>query len=143
MLQRGTSVQERPPVTMTSSYVVSCISCQIILTQNTPGPGDNHGCPFRHFSQDNLATALNAHYGIKSHTDISEIMTAVDAHKYHVACTRVFELTHAAQGVKKGEGVGQGETVTHPNKYAARSRELERESSGVKVEKDDAMDVDV
>lgn len=41
-----------------------------------------------------------------------------------MACTRVFEMTHATCGVTKGEGVGEGESVTHPNQYAARSMEL-------------------
>lgn len=43
-----------------------------------------------------------------------------------MACTRVFEITHNLFGVKKGEGVGAGECVTHPNQYVAKSRELER-----------------
>ena len=58
--------------------------------------------------------------------DMQEIMSTVKAGHYHVACTRVFEITHAHQGVKKGEGVGGGESVTHPNQYAARSRELDK-----------------
>ena len=67
-------------------------------------------------------------YGAQGLTskDLPEIMTTVKAGHYHVACTRVFEITHASAGVKKGEGVGGGESVTHPNQYAARSRELER-----------------
>lgn len=51
-------------------------------------------------------------------------MATVKAGHYHVACTRVFEMTHATCGVTKGEGVGEGESVTHPNQYAARSMEL-------------------
>lgn len=43
-----------------------------------------------------------------------------------MACTRVFEITHKSFGVKKGEGVGAGESVTHPNQYVAKSRELEK-----------------
>ncbi len=58
--------------------------------------------------------------------DLPEIMGTVKAGHYHVACTRVFEITHSAQGVKKGVGVGGGDSVTHPNQYAARSRELEK-----------------
>jgi DNA primase large subunit len=54
-----------------------------------------------------------------------EIMQAVKTGHFHVACTRVFEITHSAIGVKKGQGIGGGESVTHPNEYAARSRELE------------------
>ncbi len=61
-------------------------------------------------------------------------MDSVKASHYHLACTRVFEVTH---GLKKGEGLGGGgggsgsagnggESVVHPNKYVDRSRELER-----------------
>ncbi|KAI0709357.1 DNA primase large subunit [Earliella scabrosa] len=101
-------------------------SCQQILMSDEPGPGDSHGCPYRHFSADNLQSALLTMYGEHGLTsaDMPEIMNMVKAKHYHVACTRVFEITHARQGVKKGEGVGGGESVTHPNQYAARSREL-------------------
>jgi len=51
-------------------------------------------------------------------------MATVKAGHFHVACTRVFEITHSMMGVKKGEGVGGGESVTHPNQYSARSMEL-------------------
>jgi DNA primase large subunit len=61
-------------------------------------------------------------------------MNMVKTGHYHVACTRVFEITHTALGVKKGEGVGGGESVTHPNQYAARSMELEKlKVEGLKV----------
>ena len=62
-----------------------------------------------------------------------EIMSNVKGGHYHVACTRVFELSH---GIKKGDGIGGGECVTHPNEYTARSRELE------KAKADNAMAVD-
>lgn len=69
--------------------------------------------------------------------DLPEIMHTVRAEAYHVACTRVFEITHATQNVRKGDGVGSGETVTHPNQYTGASRALERASTGgVKVEVD-------
>ncbi|KAH9856994.1 DNA primase large subunit [Lenzites betulinus] len=105
-------------------------SCQQILMSDQPGPGDSHGCPYRHFSPDNLQSALLTMYGEHglTSTDMPEIMSTVKAGHYHVACTRVFELTHARQGVKKGDGVGDGESVTHPNQYAARSRELEKKA---------------
>ncbi len=69
--------------------------------------------------------------------DLPEIMHTVRAEAYHVACTRVFEITHATHNVRKGDGVGSGETVTHPNQYAAASRAFEGASTGgVKVEPD-------
>lgn len=103
-------------------------SCQQILLNDQPGPQDSHGCPYRHFSLDNLQTALLSAYSSQGLTvsDLPEIIGNVKSGHYHVACTRVFEITHAAQGVRKGEGVGGGESVTHPNQYAARSRELEK-----------------
>ena len=52
---------------------------------------------------------------------ISEVNKYVKDKHYHLACTRVFEVTH---GMTAGEGLGNKETVTHPNRYAARSREL-------------------
>lgn len=97
---------------------------------------DNHGCPYIHFAPENLQSALLTMYGDHglSSMDMPEIMSLVKAKHYHVACTRVFEITHAQQGVKKNEGIGGGESVTHPNQYAARSRELvkkeEKEADG-------------
>ena len=54
-----------------------------------------------------------------------EIMNAVKQEHYHVACTKVFEVTH---GVPRGQGL-DGESVTHPNQYVAKSRELEKSRS--------------
>lgn len=51
-------------------------------------------------------------------------MKLVEGKHYHVACTRVFEATHQ---LKRGEGLGGGESVNHPNGYVKRSRELEKE----------------
>jgi DNA primase large subunit len=92
-----------------------------------PGATDSHGCPYRHFSQDNLQTALLSMYSSQGLTeaDLPEIMATVRAQAFHVACTRVYEITHATP---KGDGVGSGETVTHPNQYSAASRALERAS---------------
>lgn len=65
-----------------------------------------------------------------------EIMHAVKSGHYHVACTRVYEITHK---LAKGQGL-DGESVSHPNRYAAKSRELEKSrSEGVKVEEDVEM----
>lgn len=100
-------------------------SCARILTQDQPGPQDSHGCPFRHFSLPNLSSALSSTYGLSS-TDQSEILSAVKAGHYHVGCTRLFEITHRDRGVKRGEGLGSGESVDHPNKYFERSWSIER-----------------
>jgi DNA primase large subunit len=100
-------------------------SCQQILTQNQPGTQDSHGCPFRHFSTDNLSNFLLTNYPQldRGAPEYRDIMESVKNHHYHVACTRLFEVTHC---LKKGEGLGNGESVSHPNKYTDRSRELEK-----------------
>lgn len=89
-----------------------------------PGTGDCHGCPYIHFSSENLQTALISTYASQglSSSDMPEILHSVKGQYYHVACTRVFEITHSST-VRKGEGLS-GESVTHPNQYAAKSREL-------------------
>ncbi|TIB99810.1 DNA primase, large subunit [Wallemia mellicola] len=104
-------------------------SCQKIITQDQPGPQDNHGCPFRHFSLDNLVPSLRATYGITDANDLNEITGAVKAQHFHVACTRVFEITHANKGVTKGDGLGNGESVNHPNRYFERSLQLSEDNS--------------
>lgn len=43
-------------------------------------------------------------------------MQAVKGGHYHVGCTRLFELTHKKEGIKKGDGLGQSESVSHPNR---------------------------
>jgi DNA primase large subunit len=63
--------------------------------------------------------------GLRS-ADFPEIMASVKTSHFHIACTRVFELTHSSYGVSKGEGVGGGESVTHPNQYTSRSMELHK-----------------
>lgn len=109
------------------SGVTRCLlmrsSCQQILTS-----GGDPGCPYRHFSPENLQSALLSTYaplGLTS-TDLYEVMNTVKGEHFHVACTRVFEITHASSGVKKGDGVGNGESITHPNQYAAKSMELSK-----------------
>lgn len=93
-----------------------------LLTSGT----SEYGCPYRHFSPENLQTALLSTYSSRGLTSVElpEIMATVKAGHHHVACTRVFEMTHSSYGVKKGEGVGGGESVTHPNQYASKSMEL-------------------
>jgi DNA primase large subunit len=76
-----------------------------------------------------------------SMSDLPEIVTQVKGKHFHVACTRVYEITHAARGVKKGEGLA-GESVTHPNQYAAKSRELEKPKEAAGKIEDDAMKIE-
>ncbi|GHJ84888.1 hypothetical protein NliqN6_1290 [Naganishia liquefaciens] len=101
-------------------------SCQQILTSNQPGPQDSHGCPYRHFAPETLQTFLSQHYSIGTGSlEMREIMDQVKKQHYHLACTRVFEITHL-KDVKKGEGLGDGVSVSHPNEYFNKSWGYER-----------------
>ncbi|CAO1614657.1 unnamed protein product [Sympodiomycopsis kandeliae] len=109
-------------------------SCARIITQDTPGPQDTHGCPFRHYSQQNLSSALSTHYALTSN-QTSEILNNVKSGHYHVACTRLFEITHQIQ---KGSGLdGNGESVAHPNRYFERSWKLEQEQPQSQTQDED------
>lgn len=115
----------------------------MIIMGKTPGPADNHGCPFRHFSESSLSTALSTTYSL-SNLETKELLSSVKSQHYHLACTRLFEIQHAGLGVQKGDGIGNGDSVEHPNMYFEKSRKLEiaaAESAGEgKVEK---MEIDV
>lgn len=114
-------------------------SCARIIMQDTPGPQDTHGCPFRHYSTQNLSAALSSGYALSSQQN-SEILATVKAGHYHVACTRLFEMTH---GVTKGKGLdGKGESVAHPNRYFERSWKLEHEGGGAGIKSEDDAEND-
>ncbi|KAJ2295855.1 hypothetical protein IWW55_005301 [Coemansia sp. RSA 2706] len=56
---------------------------------NPPGPGDHHGCPFRHAAPDRLRAAL-LHDKVAD-ADAREIAELAAAGHYQVACTRHLE----------------------------------------------------
>lgn len=131
-MQESGWTSARPACLNLFSMFLQSTSCQRILTQDTPGPQDSHGCPFRHFSSQALQTMLLSTYSISDPHELKEIIDATKSQHFHVACTRVFEITHARKNldVKKGDGLGGGESVSHPNRYFERSRELERIANG-------------
>lgn len=71
-------------------------------------------------------------------SDLKDILTNTKNGHYHIACTRVFELQHAklpgGGEVPKGEGIGGGDSVDHPNRYFDASRKAIKEAQE-KVEK--------
>ncbi|KAJ1848029.1 DNA primase subunit pri2, partial [Coemansia sp. RSA 2703] len=64
-------------------------SCHRIITAAPPGPGDHHGCPFRHHAPDRLRAALHADRLPES--DVREIADLARAGHCQVACTRHLE----------------------------------------------------
>ncbi|KAL5717489.1 hypothetical protein ACHQM5_010481 [Ranunculus cassubicifolius] len=80
-------------------------SCQKIIT-STPGVGDHHGCPYRHFSEENLRAALGD-MGVGGRS-MDEVMDKVRNRHYQLACTLTFEAIH---------GASNDAGINHPNQY--------------------------
>ena len=95
-------------------------SCQQILTGPQPLPGDAHGCPFRHFSIDNLIATLEDDLHIRDSKTLRDVREAVMEKHFHIACTRVFEATHPSIG-------SLAESINHPNHYFETSFALRQE----------------
>eukprot|EP00055_Hartaetosiga_balthica_P003825 m.9104 g.9104 ORF g.9104 m.9104 type:complete len:511 (+) comp3364_c0_seq1:14-1546(+) len=90
-------------------------NCMRIIMGNSPGVGDAHGCPFRHYNEGNLRTRLLANK--IQRTDIDEVTDLVKMHHFQLACSRYFEITHPT--APKGSIA-----INHPNEYFEESRLL-------------------
>ncbi|CAI5975692.1 unnamed protein product [Closterium sp. NIES-64] len=88
-------------------------SCVKVI-MSTPGVGDHHGCPFKHFSEDNLRAALSR-MGVSSGAAMDEIMQKTRQQHYQISCALTFE---ASQGAPCPTG------ITHPNQYFMLSRQV-------------------
>ncbi|KAF2132407.1 DNA primase, large subunit [Dothidotthia symphoricarpi CBS 119687] len=99
-------------------------SCQKILTEPLPGPGQTHGCPYRTFTPDNLLTMLQR-VGVNERDVLKTVREDVGKQRYHVACNRVFEWSHKREIKKVRDegswGVADLDTIVHPNTYFKRS----------------------
>ncbi|TPX59518.1 hypothetical protein PhCBS80983_g02395 [Powellomyces hirtus] len=104
-------------------------SCIKIITSNQPGPTDNHGCPFKEFSKNDLKLLMKS-YGVEetAMTDIAKLTK--DGH-YQVACTRLYEATRgnahrlANASLEKSKAEANAplvQTVEHPNQWFDMSR---------------------
>ncbi|GMH02268.1 hypothetical protein Nepgr_004107 [Nepenthes gracilis] len=87
-------------------------SCQKVIS-STPGVGDHHGCPYRHFSEENLRASLSK-MGV-SNRAMEDVMEKVRNKHYQLACTLTFEAIH-------GSSCDSG--INHPNQYFAESRKI-------------------
>lgn len=87
-------------------------SCTKIIMSSV-GPGDTHGCPFKHNDLSSLKQQLLS-IGIPS-AGIQEISDYVSRGHYQIACGKYFEITHNAS-------IDSG--VNHPNKYFEESQKL-------------------
>ncbi|XP_059446968.1 probable DNA primase large subunit isoform X2 [Corylus avellana] len=87
-------------------------SCQKIIS-STPGVGDHHGCPYRHFSEENLRAALGK-MRVNSRA-VEDVMDKVRNRHYQLACTLTFEAVH---------GTSCDAGINHPNQYFSESQKV-------------------
>ncbi|KAL5762465.1 hypothetical protein ACOSP7_018729 [Xanthoceras sorbifolium] len=87
-------------------------SCQKIISL-TPGVGDHHGCPYRHFSEENLRAALDR-MGVGSRA-AEDVLDKVRNRHYQLACTLTFEAVHNSP-------CDAG--INHPNQYFNDSQKI-------------------
>ncbi|CAF9941140.1 DNA primase large subunit [Imshaugia aleurites] len=102
----------------------SPFSCQKILTEHPPGSGESHGCPYQHFSVENLTTLLQT-TGVNDRDVLRGVKEDVEKKRFHIACNRVFEWAHKGDITRVKEdgswGAAELDTIVHPNTYFKRS----------------------
>ena len=118
-------------------------SCQKILTEHPPGSGESHGCPYRHFSVENLTTLLER-TGVDDRDLLRRVKEDVEKKRFHIACNRVFDWAHKKEITQvKEEGSWSAadlDTLVHPNTYFKRSYLLKTGGkAGSGTEKGDEM----
>ncbi|CAH2001261.1 unnamed protein product [Acanthoscelides obtectus] len=95
-------------------------SCVKIITDSV-GPGEHHGCPFKHWDASVVKQKLVEH-GIGAE-GVTSVMDLVTNGHYQIACTKYFEYVH---------GQAPSTTINHPNQYFQESINLAKEKSSRK-----------
>lgn len=98
---------------------LSAYGCKKIINDNPPGPGDSHGCPFKHFDGDHLQVMLKR-YGSDPEA-IAEMMKLVEKKEYTASCTRFFKCKHPNYILR-----ADPEEIYHPNQFYSESRRAHR-----------------
>ncbi|XP_047355245.1 DNA primase large subunit-like isoform X2 [Vespa velutina] len=95
------------------------LGCNKIIS-NSIGPGEYHGCPYRHMDQNSLKQKLSA-YGIFD-LDTKEIIELAKEGHYSLACTRYFQTLHKQL---------PEQPIIHPNGYFAESRKIMNKANDI------------
>ena len=85
--------------------------CMRIIME-TVGPGENHGCPFRHHEARTVRQRVEA-YGLKKE-QVDPIMAKIEEGHYQIACGLHYSAVHLKE-------LSTG-AVTHPNQWYMESR---------------------
>ncbi|CAG5056589.1 unnamed protein product [Parnassius apollo] len=102
----------------------SPFNCLKIINNNV-GPGDCHGCPYRHCDPSNLKNRLKG-YGIE-HQALHDIVDMAKRGHFQIACSKYFDAVHNTD-------LGLG--INHPNQYFEESEKLLKGENKVEIKKD-------
>ncbi|XP_014616834.1 PREDICTED: DNA primase large subunit-like [Polistes canadensis] len=102
------------------------LGCNKIIS-NSIGPGEYHGCPFRHMDQNSLKQKLSTHGILDS--DIKDIAELAKEGHYSLACTRHFQSLHKQL---------PEQPIAHPNGYFAESRKIANKANDTTVDSTDS-----
>ncbi|AMD19661.1 HCL490Wp [Eremothecium sinecaudum] len=93
--------------------------CRTILSKPRPAKGEYHGCPYRDWNPDKLATHLT---NMKlTHLEINSVLDSCQHNEYTVACTKVYEFTNPTNNTLEVPITDQTH-ITHPNLFFDRAR---------------------
>ncbi|RWS07646.1 hypothetical protein B4U79_07077 [Dinothrombium tinctorium] len=93
---------------------LSAYSCNKIINENAPQPGDTHGCPFRHFDAEHLKKFLKSCNISEQY--IEEMLEDVKQKSYTKACSKYYQAKH--------NHPFPAEELYHPNQYYSESRKF-------------------
>jgi DNA primase large subunit len=106
-------------------------NCMKIVMGTPPGGGEHHGCPYKHYDEENLS-ALLGKLKIGGVAEREAILKLKRDGNPNLACAKHFEIMHPSAGAVEGvslEGVGN-----HPNAWFTASRKYyEAKDGGGKV----------
>lgn len=102
-------------------------NCMKIVMGSPPGGGEHHGCPYKHYDEENLS-ALLGKLKIGGVAEREAIMKLKRDGNPNLACAKHFEVVHAGAGGVDGvslEGVGN-----HPNAWFSASKKYYEAKEG-------------
>lgn len=101
-------------------------NCKKIILGQSPQSGEHHGCPYRHYDEQHLASLLQK-LNIGSPADRGEILRLKRSNNMQLACLKHFEITHAGAALRSD--VDLDNVGNHPNAWFAASVAYQQKNS--------------
>lgn len=102
-------------------------NCQKIIMGQAPQAGDHHGCPYRHYDDQHLASLLQK-MSIGTPTERGDILRLKRTNNYQLACLKHFEIMHP--GALSAPNVDMDNVGNHPNAWFSASLSYHAKRAG-------------